>query len=150
MGKPMSSQEERLWSVFAHLSHLVNFILPFIPFVNVIAPLALWLWRKNDSDFFNDQGKEALNFQITVSIVIFILQLLTFLTTGSFGLNMFRNDDVYFYNYNYAYGFYGFMSVWVVLLSIVKLLNLILTIIAAVQAHNGVRYRYPLNLRLVK
>lgn len=148
MAKPMSQEEERLWSVFAHLSHLVSLILGVIPFINVLAPLALWLWRKNDSDFFNDQAKEALNFQITVAIVTFVLQLFFALTTGSYGMNLLRNGDGFFFNY--GYGFFGIASIWLVLLSIVGLANLILTIIAAVQAYNGVRYRYPVNIRLVK
>ena len=56
-GGPVSTQEERVWAMIAHLSPIV---LSFIP------PLVIWLVKKDESEFIGDQAKESLNFQINV------------------------------------------------------------------------------------
>ncbi|MBT9252775.1 MAG: DUF4870 domain-containing protein [Brockia lithotrophica] len=83
----MSEQEERQWAAGVHLAHISGYIIFFIPFFGLAATFGLWYWRKEDSDFFNDQGKEALNFQITISLALLAITFLTALTTGmwSFG-----------------------------------------------------------------
>src|SRR5690242_19907337 len=50
------------------LCHLLAFSGHFIPFGHIIGPLVLWLIKKDDSPFVDDQGKESLNFQITMTI----------------------------------------------------------------------------------
>jgi len=111
------SAEDRQWGLFAHLSALSGVI---IPFGNIIGPLVVWQVKKDTSAFAADQGKEALNFNITMLIAAFVCFLLTFVLIG------------------------------LVLLPIVGLAWLILTIIAAIKANNGEAYRYPFALRLIK
>ena len=111
------SADDRQWGLFAHLSALTGVI---IPFGNIIGPLVVWQVKKDTSAFAADQGKEALNFNITLllaAIVCFALMLVLI----------------------------GF-----VLLPILGVVWLILTIIAAIKANNGEAYRYPFTLRLVK
>ena len=38
------------------------------PLGNVIAPLVVWLMKKDQMPFVDDQGKEAINFQISMVI----------------------------------------------------------------------------------
>ena len=52
-GRP--SPEERYWALGAHLSGLV---------LSFLGPLVVWLVKKEESSFVEDQAKEALNFQI--------------------------------------------------------------------------------------
>ncbi|EED39645.1 conserved hypothetical protein [Stenotrophomonas sp. SKA14] len=87
-----------------------------------IGPLIIWLINKDDASkaFVTDQAKEALNFQITITIAMLICIVLTIVIIGG------------------------------ILAPIVGILNLVFCIIAAVKANNGEAYRYPFALRLVK
>jgi uncharacterized Tic20 family protein len=111
------SAEEKQWALFAHLSALIGFI---IPFGSIIGPLIIWQIKKNEMPFVDDQGKEALNFQITMAIAVIVCIVLMVVLIG-------------------------FLLIW-----IVGLLDLIFIIIAALAANNGQAYRYPITLRLVK
>ncbi len=110
------TQDERNWGMFAHLSALAGAI---VPFGSVIGPLVIWLMKKDESPFIEDQAKEALNFQITMAIGFLICFVLIFVVIGVF------------------------------LLPLLLIFDLILTIIAAVEANKGNRYRYPFALRLI-
>jgi len=111
------SADARQWGLFTHLSSLIGFV---IPFGNVLGPLILWQVKKNEMPFIDDQGKEALNFNITVAIAAIASGLLMFVLVGF------------------------------LLLPIVGIAWLVLTVIAAIKANNGEAYRYPFALRLVK
>src|SRR3546814_18975047 len=76
--------------------------------------------------FVDDQGKEARNFNITVGIACFVLFLLAVLTLGI--------------------GLVIAIPLWI----IIGIAWLVFTIIAAIKANEGVAYRYPFTLRLVK
>src|SRR5271154_6446814 len=73
------SSDEKQWALFAHLSALVGYI---IPFGSVIGPLVIWQIKKNEMPFVDDQGKEALNFQITVAIAAIVCFILIFVLIG--------------------------------------------------------------------
>jgi uncharacterized Tic20 family protein len=121
--------EERQWAMFAHLSALVGGILTSGWAGSIgcfIGPLIIWLVKKDTMPFVDDQAKEALNFNITVGIVFFALFLLALLT---FGL-----------------GLVIAIPLWI----IIGIAWLVFTIIAAIKANEGVAYRYPFTLRLVK
>lgn len=111
-------KDARTWGMIAHLASLAGFT--GIPFANIIGPLIVWMVKKEEMPFVDDQGKEALNFQITMTIALVV----------SAGLMCL---------------FIGF-----ILFPIVAILDLVFTIIAALKANEGVRYRYPWTLRLVK
>jgi uncharacterized Tic20 family protein len=118
-----SSVQERQWGMAAHLSAFAGFLMPF---GNILGPLVVWLIKKDEMAFVNDQGKEALNFNILSGI---IAAALVILTVGTFGIGILLTLPI-----GIALGI-----VW-----------LIFTIMAAIKANEGVGYRYPINLRLVK
>jgi len=91
-------------------------------FTGVIGPLVIWLINKDkpNVEFVVDQSKESLNFQITVLIASFAAGVLTMVLIGF------------------------------ILLPAIILGNLILCIMAAMKANEGVAYRYPFALRLIK
>ena len=91
-----------------------------IPFANVIAPLILWLIKKDDFKFVDNQGKEALNFQISIAIYALACIPLFFIVIGAF------------------------------LFVALGIFDLVMIIIASVEANKGNSYRYPLCIRLVK
>lgn len=85
----------------------------------IVGPLVIWLIRRDDMSFAADQAKETLNFQITVYLAGLVCGVLMLLLVGF------------------------------VLLGLLVVAHLVLTIIAAVKASEGVAYRYPFNLRLI-
>lgn len=65
-------------AALAHLSGLLGFV---VPFGNIVAPLLIWLFRK-DSEFVADQAKESLNFQISMTIYMIISGILVLILVG--------------------------------------------------------------------
>jgi uncharacterized Tic20 family protein len=110
------NRDERMWAMFCHLSGLAGFIFPF---GNIIAPLVIWMVKKEEYELVNDQGKEALNFQISMTIYILASVVLIFLVIG------------------------------IPLLIILGIFSLIVVIIAAIKANEGEKYRYPLTIRFL-
>ena len=117
------TQEQKTWGMIAHLSSLSGLI---IPLGNVIGPLVVWLIKKDTMPFVADQAKEALNFSITLSIIGAALLAITVMSLFLAAI------------------------LTIPLLAVVGIVAIILIIIAAVKANDGVAYRYPLTLRLVK
>ncbi len=110
-------KEERNWGM---LCHLIVFAGLIIPFASIIGPLVIWLIKRDEMPFVEDQGKESLNFQITMFLATIASALLMFVLIGF------------------------------VLIFVVIIFQLIAVIIASIKANEGVYYRYPLNLRLIK
>lgn len=124
--KPDSPGQAYNWGMFCHLSALLGFLwMPFhgfffIPFGHLVAPLVVWLLKRKEYPFVDDQGKEALNFQISMTIYGLLASLLIFFVIGIF------------------------------ILVVLALLDIVLVIIASVKASNGEPYRYPLTIRFLK
>ena len=64
------SKDARMWAMLCHLGGLAA-LIPF-PFAGIVAPLIIWLVKKEDHPFIDESGKEALNFQITIAIMVLI------------------------------------------------------------------------------
>jgi uncharacterized protein len=112
------TQEERTWAMFAHLSAFAMFVFPLGG--NIIAPLIIWLARRDTSAFVALEAKEALNFNISVAIGWLICSILIFVLIG------------------------------LPLAAALSLYWVIMAVVAGVKASEGVGYRYPFILRLVK
>ncbi len=104
----------------AMLAHLLGIVTGFI------GPLIIWLIKKDDEPFVNDQGKEALNFQITVAIIYAAMVALSCIT----------------------FGFAAIIAVPIMLGA--GIAALVFCIIAGLKANEGEAYRYPITLRLIK
>lgn len=114
------SKDERMMAMICHLLPFLGCLVPGIPVLNIVAPLVLWLIKKESMPFVEQQGKEVLNFQITVSIAIFAC-ILTFWLILPLLL---------------AFG--------------IAIAAIIFMIIGAIKANDGIAFRYPLTLRLIK
>ncbi|MBE9138602.1 DUF4870 domain-containing protein [Nodosilinea sp. LEGE 07088] len=112
-----STPESRMWAMLAHLSALSGFV---IPFGNIIGPLIIWLVKRDEMSFVDDQAKEALNFNISMTIYMLVSAVLVMVLVG------------------------------ILMLAVLGIAWLVLAIMAAVKANEGTAYRYPLTLRLVK
>jgi hypothetical protein len=113
-------KETRTWAMVCHLAAFVGFI--GIPLGHILGPLVVWLIKRNDYPFVDDQGKEALNFQISITIYGLLAFVFTIITLG-------------------------FGAIVVLFLIIAEI---ILVIIAAVAANKGEYYRYPFTIRFLK
>ena len=105
------TSDEKTLAILAHILTIVS---------SFIAPLIIYLLKKDESTFVSEHAKESLNFQIT----IFILYMI------SFALMLV---------------FIGFLLVW-----LLSMVNLLLVIIATIKANENRIYRYPINFRLIK
>jgi uncharacterized Tic20 family protein len=113
-----------MWNMLCHLSALAGFV---VPFGHILGPLLVWQIKKNEFPSVDVHGKASLNFQITVTIAIFV---------GGF-----------------AAAILSFIGIGLLLFPLVMLLGLaglILAIIAGIKANNGEDYKYPYSLELVK
>ena len=112
-----SSKDEQTWGMLCHLSALAGFV---VPFGNVIGPLVVWMMKKAEYPLVDREGKKALNFQITIAIVFFILIPFCFILIG------------------------------IPLIVLLGIASLILTIIAAVKTSKGEEYNYPVSIKFIK
>ncbi|RDS81252.1 DUF4870 domain-containing protein [Dyella monticola] len=129
IGSEAIPAEERTWAMLAHLSALLGGLLTASfgrGWGCFVGPLVIWLVKKDTMPFVNDQAKEALNFNITVALASLVLLVLSIITFGI--------------------GLIIAIPLWI----IIGVAWLVLTIIAALKANEGVRYRYPFALRLIK
>lgn len=109
----MSEKDERTFAMLAHILGIFT----------VVGPLVIWMLKKDESPFVDDQGKEAIGFQLVVLIAIAIVAALSSIPV----VNCFTP-------------FLG-LAVGVV--------NIIMVILAGLKANEGVAYRYPLALRVL-
>lgn len=63
------SEDDRTWGMLSHLSYFLTFVIG----VSCVAPLVIWILKKDSSEFIEDQAKEALNFQLSAFIVSLVL-----------------------------------------------------------------------------
>ncbi len=115
-----TNKDARMWAMFAHLAGFGGIVIPAIG--AVIGPLVIWLLKKEEHPFVDEQGKEALNFQITMLI------------------------------YGCAAGLLTLLCIGFVLAVAVVIVDVVFVVIAAIKANDGYHYRYPypLIIRFVK
>ena len=113
----IQNKEERTWAMLCHLS-VFSVFLTGIGYI--LAPLVIWLIKKDQYPLVDDQGKESVNFQISMTIYTIILLPLVFLLVG------------------------------IPLLGALLLFDIVEVIIAAINANDGKMFRYPLCIRFIK
>lgn len=113
----VGNNEEKLWGTFAHLSAVAGFVFPL---GNIFGPLLIWLLKRNESSFVDANGKNSLNFQISMTI------------------------------YMVAAGFMSIFIIGIPVLIGLGILNIILVIKASIEANNGKAYQYPLSIVFIK
>lgn len=112
------SKDERLWGMLCHLLAFSGYLIPY--FGNVLGPLIIWMIKKDEMPFVDDQGKESLNFQLTMLIAFTVSFILMFV-------------------------FIGF-----VLFGVLVIFQIVVIIMASIKANDGVKYRYPYTIRFIK
>ena len=119
------NKDARMWAMICHLGGLGG-LIPVVPVIgSVIAPLIIWQLKKDEDPFIDEQGKEALNFQISMLLYALAGSVMCGITC------------------------IGAVLIPVVV-SVVTIFDIVFLLIAAVKANNGEHYRYPLTIRFIK
>ncbi len=122
-GSKEVNKDARMWAMICHLAGLAGLVVPVVGCI--VGPLIVWQIKKEESPFVDEQGKEAVNFQISMLIYGLVGSVACLITCV------------------------GAVLVPVVL-GVVSIVDLVFLLIAAVKANNGEHYRYPLTIRFIK
>jgi hypothetical protein len=112
-----TTRDERQWAMLCHMSAMLMYLTVIGGF---IGPLILWLLKRDEMPLVEDQGRETLNFQITVLVSLAIAGVLMLVVIG---IPIFIGLIIY---------------------------HFVFTIVAAVKASEGVAYRYPFCWRPIR
>ncbi|HTD87366.1 MAG TPA: DUF4870 domain-containing protein [Candidatus Binatia bacterium] len=112
-----SAQASHTWEVLCHALGFAGFVFPF---GNILGPLIVWLMKKSESPSVDAHGKEALNFQISMTIWVLLCAITWLILVG------------------------------IVLTPVAVGTGVVLTVLGTVKASHGVLYRYPLTIRFIK
>lgn len=103
----------------AVMTHLSALLVFYIPFTNLVVPLVIWLVKRHESPDIDAVGREVLNFNLSMTLYFAAAAVLSLVLVG------------------------------VLLAAALWVFGIVVTIIAAVRAHDGWRYRYPLTIRFL-
>lgn len=142
------TNEEKTWGMLVHLSALIQLVFHF--FGLILGPLIIWLIKKDTMPFVKDQGREALNFNMSVALYGVILAI------GA-GIMPFSLPGFAFFHLSQM-DFSGtwpgiFSSMYTLFLSVIffalLLFWIINTIRGAMTANKGIKFRYPLTIHFL-
>lgn len=151
------TKHERNLSAIIHASTLSKY---FIPFGNFLLPLVLWTANKNDHDFVDHNGKQALNFQISIllygvvmaSITAILFFVFAFEFVGFidiFDLN--RHDISEFKHHHSGMGIHIAFMVAAIIVGVgLLVLDIVCTILATLKSGRGEKYQYPFTIKFIK
>jgi uncharacterized Tic20 family protein len=111
-----STKDERTWAMLCHLCVVGQMFFPVL----VIGPLLIWLIKGDELPLVKEQGKEAINFQITLFLAAIVCAVLWFVVIG------------------------------ILLAGLLWIYAIVAGVIATVKVKEGEAYRYRFNLRLIK
>jgi uncharacterized protein len=111
------SETERNWAMFCHLSAFAGY---FIPFGGIIGPLVIWTSKRDESTWVNENGKSALNFQLSMLLYLVLAAPLCLILIG------------------------------IPIVAVLVLLRIIFTVIASIRASKGEEFRYPLAIPFIQ
>jgi uncharacterized Tic20 family protein len=147
LDQPILTGDDRTFSMLAHLSAILGF---FFPFGSIIGPLIAWSAKRDTSEFVDENGKAAVNFHITWTLIIaalWILWLIQFF--GSFPLMMLLEGDVDMEN-NFPVKLLLSSFLYLIPIGILYLFKFIMILVGTITASGGRIYRYPLTYRFIK
>lgn len=149
-------QQIRIWAMLCHLSALSWIPLAsllflgiplYLPFLNIVGPLIIWHWKKTQDPWIDFQGKESLNFQLSLTVYALIVIVASlFLVFTTCGVAVTTNVTAKYLETIFN-SLLGALSVFI---SVLMLSQLILVNFAAIKAYKGQHYRYPFTMRFLK
>ncbi|MBJ2175390.1 DUF4870 domain-containing protein [Aureibaculum sp. A20] len=147
----MLTQNEKNTGFLIHLSAFLSFVFPF---GSIIGPVIMWSISKDKSEYLDENGIAAVNFNLSYTLYLFILGMILFpFAFGSFFNYLRRIDDFdHLNNFHFNFHFdnlFGILSIGSII-AIVAFLRYILIVVAAIKANRGEVYNYPLTINFIK
>ena len=151
----METKSEINTATFIHLSSLLQYC---IPFGNYIFPILIWTSKKDTSEFVNYNGKQVLNFQLSLLLYSLILAMIAipifiFTIFSNIPFNAVVHDNDFVINNLNLENITGIVVVGimaVILFVSLKVVEFFLIIYAAIKTSNGEKYKYPLSIPFIK
>ncbi|NJB72118.1 hypothetical protein GGR42_002609 [Saonia flava] len=151
------SKHERNLSAIIHASTFSRY---FIPFGNFILPLILWTANKKDYKFVDYNGKQALNFQISmllysivlgaISIPFFIGFLPDLFDGGFLSWNDFHHDSFRLHFDTDHFPFIWPLGITGLVQAAITVINVVYTILATIRTNEGQTFKYPFTINFIK
>jgi uncharacterized Tic20 family protein len=151
----MLTNTEKNWATVTHIGAFGQYLFPF---GNFVIPIIVWSSKKNESEFIDNNGKQCINFQLSVFLYSLILGaifvpafFITFLSHVTFNeLIHDRNFIVQDLNFSDNIGLITTGAIAIFFLVCLKIAEFFLIIQAAVKTANGENYSYPLTIKFMK
>ena len=147
----MITQHHKKLASFIHIGVFGKFLLPF---GNFIFPLILWTINKDKSDFINENGKQVLNFQLSILLYYISLVLICIPFAIYFGINVAEIENIKgeLSPFDISQFSGSIISIGIIICSVIALLviELVSTIIGAFKANDGEVYQYPFSIPFIK
>lgn len=151
----MTTSNEKNLATVIHLSALTQYI---IPFGNYIFPIVIWSSKKDESEFLDANGKQILNFQLSIFVYSVVLCLIAvpiiiYTVFKNADFNAVFNDNDFVIN-NFTFQNLNTVSILGIIAAFlffaIKIIEFALIINAAVKSSNGETYKYPLSIPFFK
>ncbi|MBC5837259.1 DUF4870 domain-containing protein [Flavobacterium muglaense] len=142
-------------ATFIHLSTLSQY---FIPFGNYIFPILVWSTKKDESDFVDYNGKQVLNFQLSLllySLVLIAIAVPVFIITifNNVPFDAIVHDDNFVlnnFNFDANMGLLTIGIMAVLIFGVLKISEFFLIIYGAIKTSNGEKFKYPITIPFIK
>ena len=151
----METNSKNSTAALINLSTLTQY---FIPFGNFIFPIVIWSTAREKSAYVNEQGKQTINFQLSLFLYTFILALIaipivviSFFNNVSFNA-IINDEDVFFDNFDFS-NMTGVLTIAIsaiCLFIFMKIAEFFLIIYASVKTSNGDNFKYPFTIAFIK
>jgi len=151
----MITQSEKNWATLTHLGAFGQYLFPL---GNFVIPIVIWSSKKNESAFVDYNGKQCVNFQLSVLLYslilgaifvpVFIVTIFNHIPFNTFENNQNINLEDYIFNDNIGLLTTGAIAIF--FLVCLKIVEFFLIIRAAVKTANGESYSYPLTIKFMK
>ena len=151
----METQLKNSTAALINLSTLTQY---FIPFGNLIFPIIIWSTNKDKSDYVDAQGKQTINFQLSLFLYTCLLAMIAIpiliiaiVRNASFSA-LINNDNLVIneFNFNEINGVLTIAIVAIILFVFMKIAEFILIIYASLKTSNGDDFKYPLTINFLK
>ena len=154
MEATLTSNKEKNYASLIHLSALTKY---FIPFGNYVLPIILWGSKKDSSEFINHNGKQVLNFQLSMllySIVLLIVTIPTLLFSifNNVSFNEIENGNFLIEKLSTG-NITGIVIIALVAIGVfcfMKIAEFFLIIYGAIKTNEGEYFKYPLTIKFLK
>jgi len=151
----MESTNQKNLATFTHLSTLSQYC---IPFGNYIFPILIWSTNKDKSELIDHQGKQAINFQLSIllySLVLAVIAIPIFIVTVFNNIPLYTviNDEQFMADHFSVENVKGIVIVAIIAILLfvaLKVAEFFLIIYASLKASSGDYYKYPLTIPFIK